>query len=135
MINIEQAVDNKFPTFANQPSLIRKPTLSFLRKLVHEDEINQFLEQHKHARGFGFIDKVFEHFDFSYSTRASDRKNIPALGRVVIFANHPIGSLECKRFTLATGFFTFCSKSQSTAFTRSHSRKKLHAILWRVDGL
>jgi hypothetical protein len=88
MINIEQAVNNKFPIFANQPSLIRKPTLSLLKRLIHEDEINSFLERHKNAKGFGFIDKVFDHFDFSYSVRASDRKNIPAIGRVVIFANH-----------------------------------------------
>lgn len=94
MINVEQAVTNKFPIFANQPSLVRKPTLSLLKKLVHEDEINHFLDANKYSKGFGFIDRVFEHFDFSYSVRANERKNIPAIGRVVIFANHPIGSLD-----------------------------------------
>ena len=94
MINIEQAVDTKFPIFANQPWVIRKPTLSFLKRLIHEKEINAFLEANKHLTGFSFIDRVFDHFDFSYSVKASDRKNIPATGRVVIFANHPIGSLD-----------------------------------------
>ena len=94
MINIEQAVFEKFPSFASQPGLIRKPTMSFLRRLIHEKEINAFLEDHGHLKGFSFIDQVFEYFDFSYTVRASDRRNIPALGRVVIFANHPIGSLD-----------------------------------------
>lgn len=94
MINIESAVVEKFPNFAQQPAVIRKPTLTLLKKLIHENEINQFLEKHARLKDFAFIDGVFEYFDFSYSIKASDRKNIPATGRVVIFANHPIGSLD-----------------------------------------
>jgi len=94
MINIEAAVAEKFPTFTQKPALIRKPTLSLLRKLSHESEINSFLDRNKGCKGFNFIDTVFDFFEFSYSVKASDRKNIPAIGRVVIFANHPIGSLD-----------------------------------------
>jgi len=94
MINIEQAVMDKFPSFAAQPQLIRKSTISFLKKLIHEDEINEFLRNNEDAWGFEFIDRIFEFFDFSYTVSARDRANIPASGRVVIFANHPIGSLD-----------------------------------------
>ncbi|MCD9460251.1 GNAT family N-acyltransferase [Marinibactrum halimedae] len=94
MIDIEQAVTNKFPGFAHQPPLIRRPTLSILRKLTHEQEINRFLEAHGHLHGLDFIDQVFEYFNFSYRVSARDRQNIPSQGRVVIIANHPIGSLD-----------------------------------------
>lgn len=94
MINIEQAVTNKFPKFASQPAIIRKPTLSLLRRLTHETEINAFLRDNQDAIGFEFIDRVLEYFDFSYRVSARDKSNIPAAGRVVIFANHPIGSLD-----------------------------------------
>lgn len=94
MINIEQAVTNKFPKFASQPAIIRKPTLSLLRRLTHETEINAFLRDNQDAIGFEFIDRVLEYFDFSYRISARDKSNIPAAGRVVIFANHPIGSLD-----------------------------------------
>ncbi|VUD51703.1 hypothetical protein TDB9533_01480 [Thalassocella blandensis] len=94
MIDIEAAVTNKFPSFANKPELIRKPTISLLKKLIHEDEINAFLQSNADAWGLEFIDRIFEYFDFSYTVSARDRANIPALGRVVIFANHPIGSLD-----------------------------------------
>ncbi len=94
MINIEQAVTNKFPSFANKPGIIRKPTISLLKRLIHEDQINEFLRINTNAQGFDFIDKVFEYFDFSYTVSAQDKRNIPAQGRVVIFANHPIGSLD-----------------------------------------
>lgn len=94
MINIERAVTEKFPGFATKPGLIRKPTISILRKLIHEDEINTFLDDNADAHGFEFIDRVLDYFEFSYTVSERDRRNIPALGRVVIFANHPIGSLD-----------------------------------------
>ena len=94
MINIEQAVTNKFPSFANKPNIIRKPTISLLKRLIHEDQINEFLRIHEDAKGFDFIDRVFDYFNFSYTVSALEKRNIPSSGRVVIFANHPIGSLD-----------------------------------------
>ena len=94
MINVEQAVTSKFPGFANKPSLIRKPTLSILRKLLHESQINHFLEENRDAKDWEFIDRVFARLNFDYTVSHNDRANIPAIGRVVIFANHPIGSLD-----------------------------------------
>ena len=94
MINIEAAVAEKFPGLARTPTLIRKPAFSFLRQLVHEHEINSFLASNRDVAGLAWIDRVFEKFNFSYSVSARDRANIPAQGRVVIIANHPIGSLD-----------------------------------------
>ena len=94
MINIEQAVLDKFPGFANKPGLIRRPTISILKRLIHQNEINDFLTLNEGTTGCDFIDLVFDYFNFSYSVSARDKANIPASGRVVIFANHPIGSLD-----------------------------------------
>lgn len=94
MINIEAAVQNKFPAFAQQSPFIRRPTLAFLRKLIREKEINQFLDDRPGINGLNFIDEIFAFFNFSYSINADQRRNIPAIGRVVIVANHPIGSLD-----------------------------------------
>lgn len=94
MINVEQAVLEKFPRFASQPSVIRGPAVSFLKRMVHQDEVNRFLVAHSHLESFEFIDAVFDYINFSYSVSARDRANIPSEGRVVIIANHPIGSLD-----------------------------------------
>ncbi|WP_049722710.1 GNAT family N-acyltransferase [Gilvimarinus polysaccharolyticus] len=94
MLNIEQSVTEKFPRFANSGPVIRGTTLSLLRKLTHEQEINQFLHNHSGLRGIDFIDQMFEYFNFNYNVSSRDRNNIPAQGRVVIVANHPIGSLD-----------------------------------------
>lgn len=94
MINIEQAILNKYPGFAAQHRAIRLPTLSFIKKLIYEDEVNHFLKQNRALERFDFIDAVFDYFNFSYAVSARDRANIPAEGRLVIIANHPIGSLD-----------------------------------------
>lgn len=94
MLNIEQAVQQKFPNFSKQKPWIRNPTLGFLRKLLHEQEVNSFLQQHQHLQGFDFIGEVLDYFNFSYSISSRDRNNIPATGRVVIVANHPLGALD-----------------------------------------
>jgi len=94
MLNIEQSITNKFPGFTQQAPIVRNSTLSILRKLTHEKEINTFLREHEGNRGIDFIDRIFEYFNFSYSISQSERNNIPSQGRVIIIANHPIGSLD-----------------------------------------
>ncbi len=94
MLNIEQAVQQKFPRFQHTSPWIKKPTLGFLRKITHEHEVNRFLDLHQDLRGFDFIDQVLDYFNFSYSISHRDRINIPATGRVVIVANHPLGALD-----------------------------------------
>ena len=94
MLNIEQSITNKFPGFTQQAPIVRNSTLSILRKLTHEREINAFLREHEGNRGIDFIDRIFEYFNFSYSISQRERNNIPSQGRVIIIANHPIGSLD-----------------------------------------
>ncbi len=94
MLNIEQAIQQKFPRFEHRSPWIKKPALALVRKLSYELEINQFLEEHQDLKGIDFIDQVLEHFNFSYAISHRDRKNIPATGRVVIVANHPLGALD-----------------------------------------
>ncbi len=94
MINIEKSVIEKFPSLGTKPALIKNSTISVLRKLTHEEEINRFLECHKGVANFDFIDRIFDYFSFSYNASSKSKANIPASGRVVIIANHPIGSLD-----------------------------------------
>lgn len=94
MLNIEQAIQEKFPSFEQRSPWVKKPTIHLLRKLTHEQEVNRFLDTHQDLKGFDFIDQVLDYFNFSYSTSHRDRANIPATGRVVIVANHPLGALD-----------------------------------------
>uniref|UniRef100_Q31E12 L-ornithine N(alpha)-acyltransferase n=1 Tax=Hydrogenovibrio crunogenus (strain DSM 25203 / XCL-2) TaxID=317025 RepID=Q31E12_HYDCU len=92
MLNIEQTILEKYPDFHQKPGA--KKLISFLQKLTFEKEINQFIEENKHLRGFAFLDKSLEHYNFTYQVNNRSFNNIPADGRVIIVANHPIGSLD-----------------------------------------
>lgn len=93
-INVEKALVSKYPAFVDKPAPFKRSALYMLRKLVHESEINSFLDVNSDAYGFEFIDRVLEYFNFGYSISNRDRDNIPSSGRVVIIANHPLGALD-----------------------------------------
>jgi len=92
MIDIEKTILEKSPEFKSK--LGGKQFISFLKKLSHEQEINEFIKKNQHFKGFSLLDKVLEHFDFSYQVDNKSLDNIPAEGRLIIVANHPIGSLD-----------------------------------------
>ena len=94
MINIQDLITQKYPKFATYPAILRQPLLAILRRLIREPEINHFLQQTAPIQGLEFIDKVLEHFQFNYLVSQRERENIPTQGRVLILANHPLGSLD-----------------------------------------
>ncbi|GAB3484191.1 bifunctional ornithine lipid synthase OlsF [Marinomonas epiphytica] len=94
MIQVEQLIASKSPQFFDKSPIITRPTVSVLKRLFHESEVNQFLDQNGDCMGFEFIDRVLDHFNFGYQVSQVDRRNIPASGRVMIIANHPLGALD-----------------------------------------
>lgn len=94
MINIESLIDYRFPRLRQRASLISRPVTSALRMLFHEKELRRFTERYPQQHGLDFVDQMLEHFSFSYSLKNHDRERIPPQGRVIIIANHPIGTLD-----------------------------------------
>lgn len=94
MICVDTVISEKFPRIVERHPHIRK-TLSLLFKyLFHEAEFKQFERDYPYLSGIDFVDKALEYFDFDYSVRAWERERIPVSGKVVIVANHPVGSLD-----------------------------------------
>lgn len=94
MLNIETFLQDRYPDFCQKRPLLAKPLTKVLRLLFHEREFQQFAATWPHLRGFDFVEQVLDYFQFSYATRDKERERIPSRGRVVIVANHPIGSLD-----------------------------------------
>ena len=93
MIQVEQVIEKQFPQLTTSP-LLYKSSSKLLKNLMHEDEFQQFERDYPHLSGLDFVEQVLDYFDISYSVRDSERLHIPASGRLVIIANHPIGSLD-----------------------------------------
>ncbi len=93
MFNIEQVMQQQLPQIAGKPWL-HKPVKGALSYLLHEQEFNAFSAKYPHLQGLDFVEQVLDYFNFSYSARDNEMARIPASGKVVIIANHPIGSLD-----------------------------------------
>ncbi len=94
MIDIQKEIIKKFPNIQKRSNLIKNSIFKTAKKLIHEDNINVFLEQNKGLENFDFIDAVLDYFNFDFSYSNNDIINIPSTGKVVIIANHPLGALD-----------------------------------------
>lgn len=94
MISVANAVAARFPDFPQRNPTIYKTVVAILRYLFREVEFRRFAERYPHLTGFDFVEQALDHFDFGVTVSDRERERIPAWGRVVIVANHPIGSLD-----------------------------------------
>lgn len=93
MFTVDNLLEKYYPQLSNHPWL-NKTTSTFLRYFLKEKEINSFSKDYPHLQGLDFVEQILEYFRFSYSTRDTEKEHIPSQGRLVIIANHPIGSLD-----------------------------------------
>lgn len=93
MFTVSEVLAKHYPTVANKP-LLSKPLTFVLRHLLHEKEMQEFATTYPHHQGLDFVEQVLEYFNISYSARNVEKERIPTEGKLVIIANHPIGSLD-----------------------------------------
>lgn len=93
MFTVDAILSQYYPGLAARP-LLTMPVRGVLRRLLHEDRFVDFAEQYPHLRGMDFVEQVLETLQCTYTVAERERENIPASGRVMIIANHPIGSLD-----------------------------------------
>ncbi|CAA6817651.1 MAG: Putative hemolysin [uncultured Sulfurovum sp.] len=94
MINVQRALISQYPQVKVFPKPLLSPFISAIKKVIHQNDINTFLKQQQYAGPFSFVESVLDYFNFSYKISSNQIENIPASGRVVIIANHPLGALD-----------------------------------------
>ncbi len=94
MLNIQDAVVKRYPKIFSRSRLLSQPAIALLKMLSHDKELAQFSRQHPDSSGSEFVEHVLAYFNFGFVVRQSEKERIPARGRVVIIANHPIGTLD-----------------------------------------
>lgn len=88
-IDVEKVFAEKNPSLAKVlPGFV----FSLIRRVVHEDDLNSFLEINGHLQGLDFVNKALEFF--SIKTKPIDFDKLKDNGRFVFAANHPLGGLE-----------------------------------------
>jgi putative hemolysin len=93
MFTVDQVIAEYYPAL-NDRKLASSVVKPLLRRLLHEQAFLDFAEEYPHLQGIEFVEQVLDYFNFDYSVSDRDRENIPATGKVMVIANHPIGSLD-----------------------------------------
>jgi putative hemolysin len=99
-IDIEQVLKSKNPKLHRWlPSF----ALSYIKRIVHEGEVNHIMAKNGHLQGLDFVNALIE--EFGVEVELKGEENIP-MDRSVIFAsNHPLGGMDGIAFMYALGKF------------------------------
>ena len=97
-IDIDGVFKSKNPgLYKILPSFI----LSYIKRIVHQNEINDFMERNSHKYDFEFVKAIIHEFEIE--EKIIGIENIPALGGSVIASNHPLGALDFMSMMNAIG--------------------------------
>lgn len=66
--------------------------VSYLKKIVHQDEVNAFLRTHNDKRDLEFIGEFMKYFNNSFEVHGLE--NLPTDGRFTFVSNHPLGAQD-----------------------------------------
>lgn len=88
-INIEKVFREKSP---NGARFIPGFVFRYLRKKIHEKEINSFLYDNQEISGVDFVDMLTR--EFGAIIKVTGMENLPATGRAIVASNHPLGGLD-----------------------------------------
>lgn len=93
-LDVRAALYAKFPSICKYPSWLVNPLTTLLRYLLYEQELNDFMRDNWDVSPVQFIEAGFARLNFKYKIYHDELRNIPAKGRAIVVANHPIGSLD-----------------------------------------
>ncbi|MBN1352701.1 lysophospholipid acyltransferase family protein [candidate division KSB1 bacterium] len=94
-IDLRSIIDSRNPGFLERfPQVLSGFLVKSLESILHLKEVNRFLSLHSDKQGYEFIDEIFEYLDFDFFLSSKDRLKIPAEGRLICVANHPLGALD-----------------------------------------
>ncbi len=93
-IDIKSVIKKKNKTLA---ALIPNFIIKYLKRVIHEDGINDVISRTKHLQGLSFVKAVLKEFKAKYEVIGEE--NIPKEGRYIFVANHPLGGLDGIVFT------------------------------------
>lgn len=89
IIDIKRLIESKNASLAKwMPGFI----INYLKKTLHEDDVNKSLRDNKGAEAIEFSDYVIKKFNMKVKTHGIE--NVPKTGGVILALNHPLGGTD-----------------------------------------
>jgi putative hemolysin len=89
IIDIKEVIRKKNPTLAK---MIPGFVISYLKRLIHEDEINRLINDYGDQYGLDFVRSILNDLKVTYSMDGLDQ--IPCNNRYIFASNHPLGGFD-----------------------------------------
>jgi putative hemolysin len=88
-IDVEKIFHDKNPGIAR---LLPRFILNYIRRVIHQDEVNEFIEKNKDKYEFDWLRAGLERFKVKVISKGENF--IPLKGGFIIASNHPLGGLD-----------------------------------------
>jgi 1-acyl-sn-glycerol-3-phosphate acyltransferase len=88
-IDVGNVLRSKNPTLARA---VPKFVINYLKRIVHQDDINYILREFGHLKDAEFIKASLDFMGITY--QVFGKENIPSSGRYFFVSNHPLGGLD-----------------------------------------
>lgn len=95
-IDLKKAISKKSKKLANMTFIV-----NLIRRVIHENEINECIETNSHLHGIEFANGVMGYFDAEVQTYFSPKINQNE--RYIFASNHPLGGLDGVALISAVG--------------------------------
>jgi len=97
-IDLEEIIRSKNPRLLK---LIPDFILNYVKRVIHQDQVNEVLEKYKDKEGIDFVECTLN--EMGAKINVINPENIPATGRYIIASNHPLGGLDGMALMLVVG--------------------------------
>ena len=88
-IDIEKVIADKNPRLLK---ILPAFLIRYLKNIIHQDELNEFLKLHGDLEGLDFIREGLKYMEINYEVKGLE--NLPKEGRFLFVSNHPLGGLD-----------------------------------------
>jgi putative hemolysin len=89
ILDVGRILRTKNPALAKA---IPRFVVNYLKKIIHQDELNDFLKTYGNLKDVELIAVWLKYIDTRY--RVYGTENIPITGRYIFVSNHPLGGLD-----------------------------------------
>lgn len=97
-LDVKKVFRDKAPTMSKWiPGFV----YSFIKRKIHQKELNEFLYENKDKMGLDFVQAALDRLDIKIKTIGLE--NLPKDGKITVTANHPIGGPEGMGLMTAVG--------------------------------
>jgi putative hemolysin len=97
LIDVKRIINSKNPKLLKRiPAFV----VRYFQKILHENDVNDFIARHKNDDPLTFCQSVMNKFNISLEHHGLE--NIPSSGGVVLAVNHPLGGMDAMALVTLT---------------------------------